>query len=1142
MATYRQLLLSTGGGVISGAQQDEQNTGATIAIGLGGTGVACLRNLKKQIYTRLQPDDTQSPIPEYSHIKFLAVDSDASSLGTDGDFDSLDKATEFFDISTPDINGLLSQTKTLANTPECKWLKTKSENGEGLKILSATAGAGGVRQIGRLLLVEKSAEFVSKLQHIITDATRGIQGDAELIIHIFAGIGGGTGSGTFLDVCYLLQEALKRLGQNGKALTCGYFFLPDVNLSKTSISEGSAISRYIKANGFAAMKELNHCMNFESNQDRWSQEYKGFTVDTQEQPVKVCHLISAHDVEGTTLENGFDYAMNVVSDFVMQFLVKPASTGSDALTMTGHIGNYSRSIGVVDKTAGANYQYCLLGASNATVPMREITTYLASRLFEEMSKVSTRKPTDQEVDKFAEDNGLTYQALMNAILNGTRYNMPAIELDYKQAVGMNEQDMGIPDELDLPAMIMTPYRDRLQSDMIGKVTANAHAMTNDWSIDEIKKDQTSTSKVIATFFALRNILVDPKYGPFYAADLLNGPQTMNLVNCLRGVQEQAKNDLDSTRADISLAIQNVKRLRGEFLHAKLGKDKKFENFMGALAGYFTLDSKRIVLEQLLSILPVMTKQFINLYDVHFKIYQSVCRNLFDTFHENYQTLSNEDLTGAIADPFVMPLMSISSMKDSLDASVNSLKMDVQAQNFHTFFFDQPLVWNASDPHKISKTVSGYLVEVFRDYTEKTITNYLELRFDTTDPGKLGKNVYDEILEPLTRKADALFWKAPGFDITVAQLIGYVSIPDSASVIIEAADKLLKVEHGLSKCPGKMKDRISILKCLCGVPMYAYNGINDYEREYLGDKDAGKHLYEMTLRDPRDWRALSNLRPYSTDNDTTDEIEARAANYDRAEELGIVRPNPMADNEYELVRYPDIDKIMEDAQQAMDSGNVNAMNKASLAIAEYQENAAPARVCSIANDGAPGHEAKVRKDHVVDSKMMCDIIKEELDKKAKLIDALERLQSTKSGISSGMMLKDNFFNALYTGVISVNVPRVTYTEERRGMKVSETVLSEPAMEPYGKLVPLYQAYVTYSNMPEEARKAMDDLALKRMSGAEWQTVMQDSCESLEQTFSDKYLGVMQQKAEMVPDHTKEIVSLLLDFVDGIDNFKTTYGLD
>ncbi len=1150
MATYRQLLLSTGGGVISGAQQDEQNNCATIAIGLGGTGVACLRNLKRQIYSRLQPDDPNSPIPQYSHIRFLAVDSDKSSLGADGAFNSLDEATEYFPVSCGDIHALLSQTKALANTPECRWVKTedRDKGQKGLSILSATAGLGGVRQIGRLVIMQKSAEFVSRVQRLMTDATRGMQGDAEIIIHIFTGLGGGTGSGTFLDVCYLIQEALERLALKGRALTCGYFFLPDVNLSDTSIEEGSAVSRYIKANGFAAMKELDYCMNFQNNHGCWDQEYKGFHIGpVQDTPVKVCHLISAHDIRGSALKNGFAYAMNVVSDFIMQFLVKPETSQdgkTQALTMQSHIANYFKSMEMVNKTAGANYQYCLLGASNAIVPMKEIATYLASKLFEEMSRVSQRKPTDQEINEFAEKNGLTYQQIKEALLAGTGYRMPVIDLDHKQFTGMSEEDIAAADELILPEMIMKPYRDRLQSKMINQITTNYHTMTNEWSLDETEKDQMSSSKVIAIFFALRGLVVDSQYGPFYAADVLNGAQAANLVNHLRGVQKQTDNDLNSARGDLALRIQGVKRARGEFLHGGIFSNKKkaFEGFTAAVAAYFTAASHILVLEQMAAMLPVMIKQFIGLYDDHFKVYQTVSRNLFDTFHENYQALSTASLTETIADPFILPLMKIEDMKESLDASVRAMKMEIQTQNFHSFLFDRPRIWNAGDENRISKEVSKYLVDVFSEYTGKTLTDYLEIRFHTSDPAKLTNHVYKDILEPLKDKAEALFWKAAGFDITVAQPLGYISVPDTATVILAASEKLVEVERALSECPSKMKDRIFLLKCLCGVPMFAYNGVNDYGKEYRGDRTVGKHLYELTDRDARDWRILSDLQPYSTDNSPSQEMEERSADYDQAVNSGIVRTNPSSEREFQIVVWPSTARLVQNAETAISEKSLDKIKQAVTEIELYRAKKEPERIIAITNDGVSGHEAKVRKDHVVGSKEMSDVIRAELKKERELDEILKKLDEAKSGIGSGALAKENFFNGLCAGVIAVNIPKVSCQEVKFGI-TSEVVLSEPKMEPAGKFVPLYQAYLTYTGMTDTDRGRIDAQTDERLGdvGA-WQAAMQDSCDHLLMTFSDRYMGLMQQQAAKLPDQTDEITDFLLEFRQAIDNFKVMYGLD
>ena len=64
MAVYSKLLLSAGGGIVSTMQQAEQakNT-ASLLIGLGGTGIDCLRTIKTQVRSRLRPDDSWAWTP-----------------------------------------------------------------------------------------------------------------------------------------------------------------------------------------------------------------------------------------------------------------------------------------------------------------------------------------------------------------------------------------------------------------------------------------------------------------------------------------------------------------------------------------------------------------------------------------------------------------------------------------------------------------------------------------------------------------------------------------------------------------------------------------------------------------------------------------------------------------------------------------------------------------------------------------------------------------------------------------------------------------------------------------------------------------------------------------------------------------------
>ena len=201
---YKQLLLSAGGGIISNEQKEKQGNCVTLAIGLGGTGISCLSNLKRMVYERLQADNPEDLVPTYSHIKFLAIDTDRQLLQTVGKNNSSEGYAEIFDLSNPNVDGLFSDDST---APEYQWLKIATpEKGELLQRLrSVTQGAGGVRQIGRLMLISKSDTFVNKVIQLITEAKRGFSYGVDVNVHIFSGLCGGTGSGIFLDVCYLVD-------------------------------------------------------------------------------------------------------------------------------------------------------------------------------------------------------------------------------------------------------------------------------------------------------------------------------------------------------------------------------------------------------------------------------------------------------------------------------------------------------------------------------------------------------------------------------------------------------------------------------------------------------------------------------------------------------------------------------------------------------------------------------------------------------------------------------------------------------------------------------------------------------------------------------------------------------------------------
>lgn len=255
---YNKLLISAGGGIISRDHQVEQNESATIVIGLGGTGIDCLKTLKKEVYNRIKPDNNDAILPTYNHIKFLAIDSERYSLSDLDCVCPIDSNTEFLDISCTDIASLLTDVAILKK-PSLQWLKSSATQPDGCGISFSCAdkiiGTRGVKQVGRLLFFQNISLFVQKLTNMILDTMREFSASTELNIHIFTGLSGGTGAGIYLDVCYIIQYVLETLGLHNNNQILGYFFLPDVNLSNDKLCDPA--KEWIKCTGFASMKELD---------------------------------------------------------------------------------------------------------------------------------------------------------------------------------------------------------------------------------------------------------------------------------------------------------------------------------------------------------------------------------------------------------------------------------------------------------------------------------------------------------------------------------------------------------------------------------------------------------------------------------------------------------------------------------------------------------------------------------------------------------------------------------------------------------------------------------------------------------------------------------------------------------------------
>jgi hypothetical protein len=1126
---YQKLLLNCDGGIIDATQQSEQDNCAVVAIGLGGTGVDCLKNLKAKVYNRVRPDNPDSSIATYSHIKFLAVDTDKTGLvesnASSTEISKIDLDTEFFDLSyLGNINELLKDSaKILAAKPEYKeWLRY-----EDIKVASARSGAGGVRQLGRYLFMEKAQTFVTKVKTLVSSAKTGLI-LPKVYVHIFSGMGGGTGAGTFLDVCYLVREALRLEGAN--AYICGYFFLPDVNLAKNLDRETAA---YVQVNGYASMQELDYCMNFESNGDKWSQRYTGLgLIETNYPPVDMCHLITAKDAMGNNIPNAYNYAMNVVTDYFMDFLIK-----TDAeFTMASHIANFVNRKEQLIKEHGAQYEYCVLGASNATLPFKEVLTYLAAKMFERFEGIRKYNPTKAQVEEFIAKNGLRYDALFAQLTQNCDMSFPRPDVKWKDAKGNDE-------------LTVTFFKDH-QARVKQFLERNFVSMGRDLENYNPVAENTSNavgSIISKVFKALRAVAVDPERGPYSAAAILRSTAGSDLIAMVDGhlAEVRSKYEQENVQGD-RLQRTREQAQRDFFENSNIfNGNKKYERYRDATRSLIIHDTRLVVFSKMDDLLTRLRKQLTALGNNFTDVFKSTIGNLIDTF------VANRDYLDSMADnvsTYEFPLVHIQDLKGNLNQTIKEMNVSEKAKDFLTYMLSEEGIqaWIASNENEIAKLVTKYFNTLFSLYSRRTMTSYLQDKYNTKDSAQLIKSVRDDIMNMLDMNATPLFWASPLYSIDNASKIGYISVPDTCEEVVQAASSLREARQELSVRKTDIRDRITLMRCLVGAPLYGYQGLLQYERNSVGATNVGKNLYEGRdyVNDNgqadkgRDWRHLPSPSSFSLmNNKNSDDLRKNAEEasklYAEAESKQII--TMVGPNEYGIriiapsfmeqirgLRNSAINKSNEEKLEAL--GQINNLKNNIV----YETN-----VIKILNDGSAllpdMNKRLVRIDHFAASPRHQEMVKREKVKLKEIDDIIAALEPK---VDNDLV---EFHNALFTGTISFTAPVVEY-EDKFGAK---TVLSSPDMQCGG--APLYQALINFKALEEDIRVEIREESEQVLKTFPLLERVVNSCNAINQEMKNvKFM--IEEATEVFPHEVKDLREFLTKTKDNLTRFSRKYRIN
>lgn len=250
---HRPVVFQTGRmGSLGIAPPEKYGDGAlfpALVIGLGQTGRRVLESLNRIVRDRYASPD------KVPNVRMLCIDTDPESLPSAQPEDAGALAPR--EVILARLNRPAHYLQRESLPPVDQWMPPRS-----LYTLARTPGAAnGVRAFGRLALFDNyrliAQRVRQEIETFLTEATLteadkntklGLRSNRPRA-YIVAGLAGGTGSGMFLDLAFLLRHELRQVGFLRPEVV-GLFFVPP--------ADKTAARSVALGNTFAALTELHH--------------------------------------------------------------------------------------------------------------------------------------------------------------------------------------------------------------------------------------------------------------------------------------------------------------------------------------------------------------------------------------------------------------------------------------------------------------------------------------------------------------------------------------------------------------------------------------------------------------------------------------------------------------------------------------------------------------------------------------------------------------------------------------------------------------------------------------------------------------------------------------------------------------------
>ena len=170
-------------------------------------------------------------------------------------------------------------------------------------------------------------------------------------------------------------------------------------------------------------------------------------------------------------------------------------------------------------------------------------------------------------------------------------------------------------------------------------------------------------------------------------------------------------------------------------------------------------TKLTVFDKIEKVLTRFRDQISELDSKLFKILVGIMETLRETFKENARVFSE-----GIQDDnhYIWKILKVTEVKEQFDPIIRDMDVKKVLYDMMQNIFSKVDKWTEKqDDNELSRMISGFILDEFKDATQKTMTDYLYIKYNASTLQQLSDSIEQDIMQDkLWNRSAPMFWKTP----------------------------------------------------------------------------------------------------------------------------------------------------------------------------------------------------------------------------------------------------------------------------------------------------------------------------------------------------------------------------------------------